>query len=95
MNDFLEHITHRKNRYNELDTTNEQLLGLATVEINPTELCNRTCSFCPRVDPAIYPNRNLHMSVETAETLSKQLLDVNYSGDIPVSYTHLTLPTKA
>jgi len=85
VNDFLEHITHRKNRYNELDTTNEKLLGLATVEINPTELCNRKCSFCPRVDPDIYPNRNLHMSVATAETLSKQLLDANYSGDIHIT----------
>ena len=28
------------------------------VELNVNELCNRTCVFCPRVDPKIYPNLN-------------------------------------
>ena len=36
------------------------------VELNVNELCNRTCVFCPRVDPKIYPNLNLHMDLELA-----------------------------
>lgn len=41
------------------------MIPLHRVEINITELCNRTCYFCPRaVD---YPNKNLHMTPEVAE----------------------------
>jgi len=61
---------------------NPLLPGLRNLEINPTELCNRTCSFCPRVNKDIYPNLNLHMNVETARNLSKQLQEVNYTGEI-------------
>lgn len=42
------------------------------VEINITELCNRTCSFCPRA--AGYPNLNLNMTVETATEIAKQCI---------------------
>ena len=39
------------------------------VDINPTELCNRTCSFCPRgID---YPNQNLHITEEVIEKAKK------------------------
>ena len=85
MSDMHQHITYRKERYIEADITNEQLLGLATVEINPTELCNRTCSFCPRSDPEVYPNRKLHMTVELADMLSTQLYEANFTGDIHVT----------
>tara|TARA_B100001057_G_scaffold496325_1_gene597508 strand:+ start:1022 stop:1882 length:861 start_codon:yes stop_codon:yes gene_type:complete len=85
MSDLAEHIGYRKDRYKEADITNPALLGLATVEINPTELCNRTCSFCPRSDPSIYPNRKLHMTIETAENLSEQLYADGFSGDIHIT----------
>ena len=39
------------------------------VELNINELCNRTCVFCPRVDPEIYPNRNLNMEPELVSRL--------------------------
>jgi len=61
---------------------NPLLPGLRNLEINPTELCNRKCSFCPRVNPDLYPNQNLHMNVETARTLSKQLQESNYTGEV-------------
>ena len=47
--------------------------SILTIELNTTELCNRTCVFCPRHDPEVYPNRNLHMSVEDAEIISKNI----------------------
>ena len=61
-----------------------QLTGLNRLEINPTELCNRTCSFCPRSIPELYPNRNLHMSLDTANLLKDQLNDSNYKGWIGI-----------
>ena len=83
--DVNEHLEYRNKRYHNADITNNQLLGLSTVEVNPTELCNRTCSFCPRSDPAVYPNQNLNMTVETATKLSEQLYDSNFTGDIHIT----------
>lgn len=40
------------------------------VELNITELCNRTCSFCPRAHG--YPNLNLNMSLKTANSIKEQ-----------------------
>lgn len=82
--DVNEHFKYRKKRYNKADITNKKLLGLSLVEINPTELCNRACSFCPRSNSDVYPNQNLNMTVETAIKISKQLLDANFSGDISI-----------
>ena len=45
-------------------------IPIAKFEINPTELCNRKCSFCPRAFD--YPNLNLHMTAETAEEIIRQ-----------------------
>lgn len=42
-----------------------------SIEINPTELCNFKCEFCPRA--TFYPNKNLHMSKETIDLLISQL----------------------
>ncbi|PWJ88379.1 radical SAM family protein [Mesorhizobium loti] len=54
------------------------------VEINPTELCNRACVFCPRVDDAIYPNQRLHMSVELARKIAADLKDLAYEGTVHI-----------
>jgi len=75
----------RKEVVDVIDTTNPALLGLAYVEINPTELCNRTCSFCPRHDPKLWPNLNLNMSVRQAYDLADQLDDANYQGWVAFS----------
>ena len=47
--------------------------SILTVEVNTTELCNRTCVFCPRHDPEVFPNRNLHMTVKGANTIAEHL----------------------
>jgi len=56
----------------------EKLRGLMPsfpiyIELNLTELCNMTCTFCPR--SADYPNLNLHMSLDTIDTIATQLND--------------------
>lgn len=79
------HLHYRNNRSNSVTINNPKLLGLSAIEINPTELCNRSCSFCPRHDPKIYPNRNVHMSVDTVKILIEQLKEADYTGDINIT----------
>jgi radical SAM protein with 4Fe4S-binding SPASM domain len=64
------------------------------VELNVNELCNRTCVFCPRVDPKTYPNQNLHMDIELASEISKQLLEVGFGGIVNISGTGEATLTK-
>jgi len=50
--------------------------SLMIVDIMLTELCNRTCDFCPRaVD---YPNLNLHMDLDLFSKICDDLSYINY-----------------
>jgi radical SAM protein with 4Fe4S-binding SPASM domain len=55
------------------------------VDINPTELCNRKCEFCPRADDAEYPNQHLHISLDLCNKINQELTDINYEGGIVLS----------
>lgn len=59
--------------------------SLITVEFNITELCNRVCVFCPRVDPAVYPNRNLNMDIAIPRKVARDLADIGSSARISFS----------
>ena len=63
----------------------DEISALKRVEINCVELCNRKCVFCPRVDPEIYPNRDLHMTHDTIHNLCLGLEDVTFSGRVTFS----------
>ena len=66
------HLLHRKaleKKHFSNETTKGPMASLLTIELNISELCNRTCVFCPRVDPKIYPNRNLNMEPELISRL--------------------------
>ena len=63
-------------------TTYQGMPVFSLVEFNITELCNRTCSFCPRVDPKVYPNRNKHISTELYEKIMIELSEFSYNGNI-------------
>ena len=84
--DFLDHRRQQERKHwdkkvgdlNELDS-------ILTVEINTTELCNRTCVFCPRHDPRVFPNRQLHLTVKGASTIAEELADNQYQGKISFS----------
>jgi len=52
------------------------------IDINPTELCNRKCEFCPRKDPAAYPNQNLNMQVQLAMKIADELREYKYKGGV-------------
>jgi MoaA/NifB/PqqE/SkfB family radical SAM enzyme len=70
------------------------MMALQSVTINPTELCNRTCHFCPRSDSNIYPNQNLHISEETVRRLSSELKLNNYTNRVGWSGNGEPLLTK-
>jgi len=55
------------------------------IDINPTELCNRKCSFCPRVDSSEYPNQHLNMSVKLANKVASELIELEYEGAVVFS----------
>tara|TARA_R110001592_G_scaffold345032_1_gene636688 strand:- start:4345 stop:5268 length:924 start_codon:yes stop_codon:yes gene_type:complete len=64
------------------------------VELNINEICNRRCPFCPRVDPEVYPNQNIHMDIEIAQTIAEQLSELNFTGIVNISGTGEPLLTK-
>lgn len=68
-----------------LDSNSKLIDTLTRIEINPSELCNRACAFCPRSNPEVYSNRNLHMLETTAESIAKNLHDINYSNRVTIS----------
>ena len=55
------------------------------VEFSITGLCNRTCHFCPRVDPKVYPNLNEHLSLDLFTKVVTDLSDISYSGRLVFS----------
>lgn len=50
------------------------------VDLSLTELCNRACVFCPRVDPSFYPNQPLHMSLTLVDKIANELHGLDYEG---------------
>ena len=52
------------------------------IEFNLSGLCNRTCVFCPRSDPKIFPNVNQHIPMELYEKIVKELGEIQYDGMI-------------
>ena len=67
------HLAHRKDQENYCLEKSQKLTtplkSILTIELNITELCNRKCVFCPRIDPAIYPNQNLNMELDLIQRL--------------------------
>ena len=83
--DFLQHRKDQEERHFAIGDPNDPMASILTVEVNTTELCNRTCVFCPRHDPAVYPNRNLHMTVKGASAIAEQLRSIGYRGKVSLS----------
>lgn len=56
------------------------------IDLSLTELCNRSagsakpCIFCPRIDPAFYPNQKLHMPLSLVGKIGTELRELNYQG---------------
>jgi len=52
------------------------------IEFNLSGLCNRTCVFCPRSDPKVFPNINEHIPIALYESILTDLGAVDYAGMI-------------
>jgi radical SAM protein with 4Fe4S-binding SPASM domain len=55
------------------------------IDLNPTELCNRKCEFCPRVDESEYPNQNLNIDLNLCQKIHDELISINYKGGVVLS----------
>ena len=84
--DFLAHRREQEKKHWEKQGDSQSpLSSIVTVEVNTTELCNRTCVFCPRHDPEVFPNRNLHLSPKGADIIAKELSVNDFKGKISFS----------
>ena len=81
---FLEYRRLQERQHMDRVDKRSPLSSILTVEVNTTELCNRTCVFCPRHDPKLFPNRNLHMSPNGADLIASKLEGL-YVGKISLS----------
>lgn len=85
-NSFLEYRKSQESSHFELmNNSLDPFHSLMTIEINATELCNRTCVFCPRHDEEVYPNQHLHMTPYMASQIAKNIAKAKYSGRISFS----------
>lgn len=82
---FLERRQKFEKEY--FDNLNDKdiLRSISVVDVNTIDLCNRTCVFCPRHDPKVYPNRNLRMTAAGGDNIATKLADINYTGTVAIS----------
>ncbi|WP_111809513.1 radical SAM/SPASM domain-containing protein [Aeromonas allosaccharophila] len=85
LNESIKENLRRKSGYIDVVQIVEERPLFSWIDINITELCNRKCIFCPRVDPDKYPNQNIHMSIELAKNIGSQLEKLNYTGVVVFS----------
>lgn len=55
------------------------------IEFSICGLCNRTCEFCPRADPKVYPNVAEFLSLELYRKILFDLKDIDYTGGLSYS----------
>lgn len=80
-------------RKNALQNTHLQRAGrlpdgspvFSHIEFSICGLCNRTCEFCPRADPKVYPNVTEYLSLELYRKILGDLKDIEYSGGLSYS----------
>lgn len=77
-------------------TTSDLFSTLMLIDFNLTELCNRSCEFCPRHNPTLYPNKDLHMDITLLDKIIEELSFLNYKNRIlfcgfgePLLYKHI------
>jgi len=75
-------MTLLPHRYLQQTPISDFMSTLQSVQINPTELCNRTCVFCPRNDSTLYKNSNRHMTIDTCKKIGNQLSEFNFKGRV-------------
>ena len=65
------------------------------IEFNLHGTCNRRCAFCPRVDEALWPNKDEEFSIDLFSKIVAELKTINYSGRVSFSgFSEPTLHSK-
>lgn len=85
LNEATKKNLQRKSAYVDVVQSHNDYPLFSWIDLNLTELCNRKCVFCPRIDDAEYPNQKLHMSLDLAKRLATELKEINYQGVIVLS----------
>lgn len=87
----------RKSYYADDVQMKDEIPLFSWLDLNLTELCNRKCIFCPRVDADLYPNQNLNMAPALARKIADELVSLSYKGAVvlcgfgePLLYPHLS-----
>tara|TARA_Y100001970_G_scaffold220381_1_gene270647 strand:- start:8003 stop:9259 length:1257 start_codon:yes stop_codon:yes gene_type:complete len=52
------------------------------IELSIIDVCNRSCSFCPKSDPKIAPDTHQRMQLSLIDKLCRELKDINYKGSV-------------
>ena len=89
-----DNIERKQPSINDVVMYNKNIPLFSFIELNINELCNRKCPFCPRVNPKIYPNQNIHMDMEIVKIIADQLKELNFTGIVNISGTGEPLLTR-
>jgi len=52
------------------------------IELSIIDVCNRSCSFCPKSDPKVAPNTYQMMKMNLINKLTQELKDIRYKGSV-------------
>ena len=52
------------------------------IELSIIDVCNRSCSFCPKSDPKIAPDTYQRMSLSLIDKLCNELKEIKYKGSV-------------
>jgi radical SAM protein with 4Fe4S-binding SPASM domain len=75
-------IIRKSDFVDDVQVTNKGTPLFSWIDISLTELCNRLCVFCPRIDSNVYPNQNLHMNLGLLKKINEELVNLHYRGGV-------------
>lgn len=52
------------------------------IELSIIDVCNRSCSFCPKSDPKIAPDTYQRMQMNLIDKLTQELKEIGYKGSV-------------
>ena len=52
------------------------------IELSIIDVCNRSCSFCPKSDPKIAPDTHQRMQLSLIDKLCNELKEIKYKGSV-------------
>ncbi len=55
------------------------------IELSPIDICNRTCSFCPKSNESIAPNQNQKMPSILYTKIAQELRELDFQGTIMIA----------